>query len=63
MIEVPVEQPVDVVFPDVDVLFLVEEISVVPVIAEFKPPARPVTLSRLSLFPNIFQHMHDFGLF
>ena len=61
--EVSVEQPVDVILSDVDVLPLVEEISVVPVIAELKPLVRPVTLSQLSLFPNIFQHMHDFGLF
>ena len=63
VIEVHVEHLVDVVLPDVDIRPLVEEISDVPVVAKLKPPARPITLSRLSLFPKIFQHMHDFGLF
>lgn len=62
MVEVPVEQPV-VVLSDVVDLPLVEEVSVVPVTTELKPPVRPVTLSRLSIFPNMFQHLHDFGLF
>ena len=62
MVEVPVEQPVVVLSNVVD-LPLVEEVSVVPVTTELKPSVRPVTLSQLSLFPNIFQHLHDFGLF
>ena len=62
MLEAPIVQSVDVVPPVVDIQPLVEEIFVVPV-AELKPPARPISLSRLSLFPKIFQHMHDFGLF
>ena len=63
MTEVLVEQPVDVVLPHVDIRPLFKEISDVPMVAELKPPARPVTSSRLSFFPKIFQHMHDFGLF
>ena len=39
------------------------EISLTPVISELKPAARPTSLSRLSLFPNLFQQMHDYGLF
>ena len=61
MVELPVEQLV--VLSDVVDLPLVEEVSVVPVTTELKPPVRPVILSQLSLFPNIFQHLHDFGLF
>jgi hypothetical protein len=32
-------------------------------ISELKPVARPTSLSRLSLFPNMFQQLHDYGLF
>ena len=62
MVEVPVQQPVVVLFDVVD-LPLVEEVLVVPMTMELKPPVRPTTLSRLSIFPNMFQHLHDFGLF
>ena len=62
MVEVPVEQPV-VVFSNVVDLPLVKEVSVVPVTTKLKPPVRPTTLSRLSIFPNLFQHLHDYGLF
>ena len=55
------EKPV--VLSDVVDLPLVEEVSVVPVTTELKPPVRPATLSRLSIFSNMFQHLHDFGLF
>ena len=41
----------------------VDEVSLVPVTTELKPPVRPTTLSRLSILPNLFQHLHDYGLF
>ena len=62
MVELHIEQLV-VVLSDVVDLPLVEEVTIVPVTMELKPPIRPATLSRLSIFPNLFQHLHDFGLF
>ena len=57
----PVDQPV--VLSDVVDLPPVDEASLVPVITELKPPVRPTTLSRLSILPNLFQYLHDYGLF
>lgn len=39
------------------------EVSLIHVVIDLKPPANPTRLSRLSLLPNLFQHMHDYGLF
>jgi len=61
MVELLVEQLV--VLSDVVDLRLVQEVSVVPMTMELKPPVRPTTLYRLFIFPNLFQHLHDFGLF
>jgi len=69
-VDPPVEQPPDnlpadtpVVTPDAVNILPDGEVPLTPVITELKPVARPTSLSRLSLFPNLFQQMHDYGLF
>ena len=63
--DLPVDPPADlpVVISDAVEIPPDGEISLTPVISELKPVARPTSLSRLSLFPNLFQQMHDYGLF
>jgi len=61
MVEFLANQPV--VLSDVVDLPPIDEVSLVPTTIELKPPVRPTTLSRLSIFPNLFQHFHDYGLF
>ena len=39
------------------------EISLTHDVTDLKPPTNPTILSRLSLLPNLFQHVHDYGLF
>ena len=69
-IDLPIEQPpVDppadtpVVISDAVEILPHGEVPPTPVISELKPVARPTSLSRLSLFPNLFQQMHEYGLF
>ena len=69
-IDPPVEQPpvdlpadIPVVTSDAVEILPDGEVPPTPVISELKPVARPTSLSRLSLFPNLFQQMHDYGLF
>ena len=61
----PVDPPADIPVTTSDTVEIPPdgEISINPVISELKPVARPTSLSRLSLFPNLFQQMHDYGLF
>jgi len=61
----PVDPPVDIPITISDAIEIPPdgEISLTPVIPELKPVARPTSLSRLSLFPKLFQQMHDYGLF
>ena len=37
--------------------------GITPAISELKPAARSSSLSRFSLFPKLFQQLHDYGLF
>ena len=67
---VHVEQPVvelsadpPVVIYDVIDVPPTGEVSLVPTVTDLRPPTRPTTLSRLSILPNLFQHLHDYGLF
>jgi hypothetical protein len=69
-IDPPVEQPpvdlpadIPVVTSDAVEILPDGEVPLTPIISELKPAARPTSLSRLSLFPNLFQQMHDYGLF
>lgn len=42
---------------------LLKMLLMFPRFSELKPHVGSVSSSRLSLFPNIFQHLHDYGLF
>jgi len=61
----PIDPPADIPVTAADTVEIPPdgEISLTPVIPELKPVARPTSLSRLSLFPKLFQQMHDYGLF
>ena len=61
MVELPADSPM--VLSDVMDLPPVGEVSLIPTTTDLRPPARPTTLSRLSILPNLFQHLHDYGLF
>jgi len=73
-VELPVDLPADlplagplevqpVVTSDVVEATIDGEVSISSVIPELKPAARSSSLSRLSLFPKLFQQLHDYGLF
>ena len=73
-IELPVNPPVDlppagplavqpIVTSDAVKVTIEDEVSISSVIPELKPAARSSSLSRLSLFPKLFQQLHDYGLF
>ena len=61
IVELPADPPM--VLSDVMDLPPVGEVSLIPTTTDLRPPARPTTLSRLSILPNLFQHLHDYGLF
>ena len=67
---VRIEQPL--IDPPADPPLVISDvIEVVPdgelphtsVVSSLKPTARLTSLSRLSLLPNLFQYLHDYGLF
>ena len=73
-IELPVDLPADLpladplgvqplVTSDAVKVTIEDEVSISSVIPELKPAARSSSLSRLSLFPKLFQQLHDYGLF
>jgi hypothetical protein len=73
-VELPVDLPADlplagpseiqpVVTSDAVEATIDGEVSISSVIPELKPAARSSSLSRLSLFPKLFQQLHDYGLF
>jgi len=73
-VELPVDLPADLPLagpPEVQPVITSDaveappdgEVSITSVIPELKPAARSSSLSRLSLFPKLFQQLHDYGLF
>jgi len=70
-VELPVDLPADLPLvnpPEVQPVTTSDAVEtpldgITPVISELKPAARSSSLSRLSLFPKLFQQLHDYGLF
>ena len=61
LIDPPADPPL--VISDVIEVVSDGEVPHTSIVSSLKPAARLTSLSRLSLLPNLFQYLHDYGLF